>query len=458
MARLPEPLSRATFPPWVLHVLAGLRARGHAAFVVGGAVRDILLGREVKEYDLASDARPEEVAAAFPRVVPTGLPHGTVTVVTDGHPVEVTTFRGEGAYVDGRRPTEVTFLDDVVDDLARRDLTINAMAFDPITGLFVDPFGGERDLAARLVRAVGDPAVRFNEDGLRVMRAVRVASVLRFRIERGTRRAIPGALPTFRKVAIERVQAELSKLLVGRCPGYGIDLLRSTGILAHVIPELLEGYGMWQNRWHRYDVYHHVLRAVDAAEPPTLEIRLAALLHDIDKPRTAGPSPRGEAWEKSFHSHEVSGAERAKQICLRLRYPLKVVERVALLVREHQFIYTDSWSDAAVRRMLARVGDDAFDDLVAVRRADVKGRGRAVEEGLAEIDRLVARVEAERRRRPALGAKDLALHGGDVMEALGIGPSPEVGEAIRYLLDLVIEDPSRNTRETLLAALRERRA
>ena len=213
---------------------------------------------------------------------------------------------------------------------------------------------------------------------------------------------------------------------------------------------------MRQNRWHRYDVYHHVLRALDAAEP-RLEVRLATLLHDVDKPRTAGPSPKGEAWERSFHSHEVSGAERAKEIALRLRYPLKVVERVALLVREHQFVYTDGWSDAAVRRMLARVGDDAFDELVAVRRADVIGRGRAVEEGLAEIDRLVTRVEAERRKRPALGPKDLAVGGREVMEALGVGPSPEVGEAIRHLVDLVLEDPSRNTREQLLAVLAERR-
>jgi tRNA nucleotidyltransferase/poly(A) polymerase len=456
VAGLPEPLARASFPPWVLSVLGGLKAHGHAAFVVGGAVRDLLLGRSVKEYDLATDARPEEVAAAFPRVAPTGLAHGTVTVITDGQPVEVTTFRGEGAYLDGRRPTQVTFLDDVVEDLARRDLTINAMALDPLAGVFVDPFGGERDLAARVVRAVGEPSVRFNEDGLRVMRAVRVASVLRFRIERRTRRAIPRALPTFRKVAIERVQAELSKLLVGPCPRYGIDLLRRTGILALVLPELLEGFGLRQNRWHRYDVYHHVLRAVDAAEPATLEIRLATLLHDVDKPRTAVPSPKGDDWERSFYAHEVSGAERAKEICHRLRYPLKVAERVALLVREHQFVYSDSWSDAAVRRMLARVGDDAFDDLVAVRRADVQGRGRAVPEGLAELDRLVARVEAERRRRPALGPKDLALRGSEVMAALGVGPSPAVGEAIRHLLELVLEDPSRNTRDQLLAALAER--
>ncbi len=457
MATIPEPLARVAIPEPVRLVLEGLARLGQAAFIVGGAVRDPFLGKAPHEWDVATSALPEEVVGAFPKVVPTGLQHGTVTVVVDHHPIEVTTFRGEGAYQDGRRPTSVTFLRDVREDLARRDFTVNALAWDPVRGLFEDPFGGVADLRAKTIRAVGDARVRFGEDGLRIMRAARFASVLGFRLERATRRAIPGALATFEKVAVERVQAELTKILVGPRPRYGFELLRRTGVLGRVLPELLEGFGMRQNRWHRYDVYHHVLRSVDAA-PPRLGVRLATLLHDVDKPRTAAPRPGGEPWEKTFYDHERSGAERAREICLRLRYPNKLADEVAVLVREHQFVYSDEWSDGAVRRMLARVGEERWEALLAVRVADTRGRGRAVEEGLAEHERLAERVRRLVAARPALTARDLALRGQEVMEALGTGPGPQVGEAVKWLVEQVLDDPSRNTREGLLALLAARKA
>lgn len=450
MEGIPAGLSSFSPSSALRRVLEGLRDAGHEAFVVGGAVRDLACGGAPAEFDLATNAHPGRVAALFPRVVDTGVAHGTVTVVEDGHPFEVTTYRG-------RRPERGAPLPDDVgtieEDLSKRDFTINAMAFDPLDRRLLDLHGGRGDLASGIIRAVGIADERFAEDPLRTMRACRFAARFGFRVDRATRRAIPLHLAAFRGVAVERVQAELSKILVSPHPRYGIELLRRTGLLRLILPELLEGLGMRQNRWHRYDVYHHVLRAVQAAKP-TLVVRLATLLHDIDKPTTAAPSPKAEG-EMTFYSHEVSGARRAKEICERLRYPTKVTEEVSLLVREHQFVYSDEWSDGAVRRMLSRVGEEHFDALVAVREADIRGRGVATEEGLENVAALEGRVRAMLSARPVLRIRDLALGGRDVMRLLGVGSSPLVGEALKHLLSEVLESPEANTQDSLEALLWE---
>lgn len=448
----PPELLALEIPATVRAILARLVGAGHAAYVVGGAVRDALLGKAPHEWDVTTSARPAQVVALFPHVVPTGLQHGTVTVVQEGLPVEVTTFRGEGAYHDGRRPSEIRFLDDIALDLARRDFTVNAMAFDPVTGRFEDPHGGRLDLQRRTIRAVGAATERFAEDGLRAMRAVRFASVLGFRLERATRRAIPGALQTFRKVAAERIGAELGKLLTGARPRYGLELMRRTGLLAEVLPELLAGHGMRQNRWHRYDVYHHVLRVTDAATP-SIVVRLAALLHDIDKPLTARPKEGGEPGEHTFFDHERSGAARAKELCLRLRFPTKVAADVEVLVREHQVVYDASFSDGAIRRLLLRIGPERLDDWYALRRADVIGRATRVEEGLSDNAALFARLDAARAAKPALTAKELALRGEEIAALLGVPPGPEVGRAQRFLLQRVLDEPEANTKVGLTALL-----
>src|SRR6266404_203920 len=252
-------------------VLRTLRGASRQAWLAGGAVRDILCGAAAQDFDVATDALPEQVVRLFPRVIPTGMQHGTVTVLMGEHKVEVTTFRGEGPYEDGRRPTSVTFLGDIEGDLSRRDFTVNAIAWDPIGGV------------------LRDPLVRFREDGLRPLRAVRFASTLRLAIDPPTRRAISQTLDVFAKVAMERVREELVKLLVrGAPPSRGLRLMLRTGLLARVIPELLESVGFAQNRYHRWDVWRHTLRCVDAA-PPDLIVRLAALLHDVAKPRSAAP-------------------------------------------------------------------------------------------------------------------------------------------------------------------------
>ncbi|WP_050725213.1 CCA tRNA nucleotidyltransferase [Vulgatibacter incomptus] len=437
MPALPSQLAAYEPPGSLVAVLQTLRNHGHEAFVVGGAVRDLLCGIAPSELDLATDAPAERVAALFARVIPTGIAHGTVTVLHDGASYEVTTYRGDAPVIE--------------EDLARRDFTVNAMAFDPLEGRFLDLHGGRADLSNRLIRAVGEAHDRFGDDPLRVMRACRFASRMGFRIERKTRRAIPAHLQAFKKVAPERIRDELSKLLVGDHPRYGMELLRRTGLLALILPELLEGLGMRQNRWHRYDVYHHVLHAVNEADPK-LAVRLATLLHDVDKPTTAAPSAKVEG-ETTFYSHEVSGADRARAICERLRFSNRLSAKVSLLVREHQFVYSEAWSDGAVRRMLARVGEENFDDLIAVRKADLLGRAVAVEEGLDNLRALEDRVRGLLASRPALTTRDLAIGGRDVIEALSIPPSPVIGAALDHLLNEVIESPERNTREELQAIL-----
>ncbi len=336
---LPDP---KTVPADVMAVLRTLRGASRQAWLAGGAVRDILCGAAAQDFDVATDALPEQVVRLFPRVIPTGMQHGTVTVLSGEHKVEVTTFRGEGRYLDGRRPSSVTFLADIEGDLARRDFTVNAIAWDPIAGVLRDPFSGAEDLRRRRLRAVGDPLARFREDGLRPLRAVRFASTLRLALDPPTRLAIPEALDVFARVAMERVRDELIKLLVrGAPPSRGLRLLLRSGLLAHIVPELLESVNFAQNRYHRWDVWRHTLRCVDAA-PPDLVVRLAALLHDVAKPRSAAPK-EGAPGEHTFYDHEKLGARLATDILQRLKFPRRETERVALLVAEHNWHYLPEW-------------------------------------------------------------------------------------------------------------------
>lgn len=456
MPASPDP---ALIPEPVLAVLRALRAAGKQGFLAGGAVRDLVSiaeGRAAslpQDFDVATDALPEEVVRLFPRTAPTGLAHGTVTVLSGNHQIELTTFRGEGPYLDGRRPSSVTFLGDIAGDLARRDFTVNAMAWDPLANDLRDPFGGRVDLERRILRAVGDPLARFEEDGLRPLRAVRFACTLRLALEPRTRRAITLSLSTFDKVAKERVRDELTKLLVrGAPPSRGMRLLLRTGLLARIAPELLELVRFPQNRWHAYDVWRHTLRCLDES-PPDLTVRLAALLHDVAKPRCAGEG-KGPG-EHTFYDHERVGAVLAAQMLERLRIPRREFERVALLVREHNWHYLPEWTDATVRRTLARIGPLELPALWELRRADLRGRGRFVEEGLRNQAQAEERFAVELARGSALRISDLAIGGAEVMRALGRGPGREIGQVLQRLLERVLDDPELNTPERLLRLLPE---
>ncbi|HZH16474.1 MAG TPA: [cytidine(C)-cytidine(C)-adenosine (A)]-adding enzyme [Archangium sp.] len=410
--KTPTSLLEAEVPRPVLDVIARLHELGHAVFLVGGCVRDTLRGVHPKDFDVATSALPEQVKSAFRKVIPTGIQHGTVTVVQGGTHVEVTTFRSEGDYHDGRRPSAVTFEQDIVKDLSRRDFTINAMAWNPLTHELADPFGGQEDLKARVVRCVGSAIERFSEDGLRPMRAVRFAAVLDFTLDPSTQAAIPATLPVFRKVAHERVREEFVKLLLSKREAFGLALLADTGLLEVFLPELA-----------RADAEAaRLARTAAAAEPVDVEIRLAALLADLVSP------------------------QQAEEIGVRLKFPTKTIERVRLLISHAALERHVGDPDPALRRLLAKVGLANVEALTSVARARIQAREPA---RLPELDVLIGRLRALAASKPPLTGKDLALNGGAIMAALGVGPSPIVGEATRFLLEQVLDEPSLNEAEKL---------
>ncbi|XYH99977.1 CCA tRNA nucleotidyltransferase [Sorangium sp. So ce1128] len=441
-------------PEDVLGICRRLRERGKRGWIVGGCVRDLLRGQPAKDWDVATDALPDEVVASFRKVIPTGIQHGTVTVLVRGVPYEVTTLRGDGTYSDGRRPDRVEFVDDITADLARRDFTMNAIALDPVDGHLIDPFGGQKDLEAKTIRAVGDPNERFAEDGLRVLRAARFAATLEGSIEPETERAMGTARShqTFRCVSAERVRDEWLKAMRARRPSVAFEIMRRTELLAITCPEMIESVGCEQNRWHAFDVWGHAMACLDACKPEPI-LRVAALMHDIGKPRTRAFSDK--TLDYTFYEHERVGAEIAEPILARLRFSNDERARIVALIRHHLICYDDTWTDGAVRRWLRRVTPALAPDLYEIGVADALGKGREVTEDIASIGRLRARVEALLAAGAALSARDLAVNGSVLMKELGIPPSKLIGEILERLVELVTEEPEANTPERLLAAARD---
>ncbi len=419
--------------------------------IVGGAVRDELLGRPHADWDLATKLLPQAVMerarTAGLKVIPTGLQHGTVTVILEDRPVEVTTFRSDGDYLDGRRPESVRLGVDLIEDLSRRDFTINAMALPVGGGDLVDPFGGRTDLAARVIRAVGDPLQRFGEDGLRTLRACRFASQLGFEVEPATLAAIPQRLGVARKVAVERVFTELDKLLRGAEPQRGLDLLAQSGLLDLWLPELRPMLGCGQNRHHRHDVWVHTLEVVRLV-PAESGLRWAALLHDAGKPGTRSIGPDGEI---HFYGHEDYSLEIAEWILERLRASHALRKEVAALVRHHGTHPTEAWGGPACRRFLGRLVEEGLplDQWAAFGLADHLAKGLDLEARLVEHDRMLSRLGALAAARPPLALRDLALDGGALMKLADRPGGPWLGELQRRLLEAVLDDPAINTPERL---------
>jgi putative nucleotidyltransferase with HDIG domain len=430
-------------PDSVRSVMDRLWSHGHAAYVVGGSVRDALLERSAKDWDLATDARPDRLLAVFPGAVYENQ-FGTVAVREGEATHEVTTFRTDHDYADFRRPHRVEFGDDIRLDLARRDFTINAIAWgheaDAGASALVDPFGGVGDLEGRILRAVGDPGARFGEDALRMVRAVRLAAVLDFSIEPATLAAIRENAGLAAHVSGERVSAELEKLLAAARPSTGFRLMAETGLLHVLLPELDAQRGVPQNKVEGEDLFDHTLRSVDAAPADRPVVRLAALLHDLGKPSTLDDGP--------FRGHEAVGAEMAGTLLDRLHTPRAATERVVHLVRHHMFSYEDSWGDAGVRRFIQRVGADAVDDLFELRRADNVGSGVAADAN--GLDELRGRVEAELAASVVLDRSRLAVRGDELMAELAIPAGPRLGRILDELLERVIAEPKLNDRATLL--------
>ncbi|MFL5751239.1 MAG: CCA tRNA nucleotidyltransferase [Chloroflexota bacterium] len=436
----------AAVPPAVGDLLKGLWGAGHAAYVVGGSLRDTLLGRPAKDWDLATDALPDETLAVFPDATYENK-FGTVAVRREGDEFEITTFRREHDYADFRRPHRVEFGASLDEDLGRRDFTVNALAWGAEPGevpRLRDPFDGAADAAARILRAVGEPALRFEEDALRMLRAVRLATSLGFEIEPATLAAIRASAPLAAHLSGERVAMELDRILAAERPSIGLRLMAETGLLDAVLPELGAQRGVPQNKIPGDDLLDHTLRTVDAAASNPI-IRLAALVHDIGKPATQA--------DGHFYGHETVGAEQARALLDRLHEPRAVTERVGHLVRHHMFRYEPSWSDAAVRRFIGKVGGDALDALFALREADNIGSGVEREaDGLAELRR---RVAAELDAGPVLDRSSLAVDGDDLMRELGLPAGPALGRVLEALVDRVIDEPALNEPPTLLLLARE---
>ena len=442
----------AKVPDDVRGVCKRLKERGFKAYVVGGCVRDLLIGKDIADWDVTTDAKPPQMLDLFPRVIPTGIQHGTVTVLTGGMPVEVTTFRGEGAYSDGRRPDTVEFVSDITADLARRDFTVNAIALDPDDGHVIDPFHGRRDIERHVIRAVGTPLDRFREDGLRVLRAARFVATLGFDLDAETEKAIEPSLDVFKKVSAERVRDEWVKAMKARKPSRAFDVMQKNGIMAITCPEMIEGVGMEQNKWHTFDVWRHGMECLDACAGDPI-LRIAAMLHDVGKPRSRAFSDKTKDW--TFYDHERIGAEIADPICQRLRFSNDERTRIVHLVKNHLFHYTDEWTDATVRRFIQRIGKERLEDLYALNEADVRAKGREGGPDLSPLMGLKAHVAKVIAAGDALTTRDLAIDGRDIMKELGLVPGPEVGRVLKTLLDEVIADPKKNDRDVLLAIARK---
>lgn len=463
-----ETSSPIAIPREALEVIQTLQEAGFEAYLVGGCVRDILLGREPEDWDVATNALPEEVLTLFEHSFYENN-FGTVGIVfeeaaDDRHKtIEVTTYRNEGTYSDKRRPDEVSFTKNIEDDLKRRDFTINSIAFlpdfahtnpsDVSRGTFIDPFHGKRDLENKTIRAVGDPNERFNEDALRSMRAVRIASVLNFSIDSATQEAITTHASDLTHIAEERIRDEFIKLISSPHPMAGMFLMERLTILEHILPEFKPTFHMEQNKAHAFTVWEHLLRSLQytADKNLPLHVRLAAVFHDIGKGYTRERSKKKDDW--AFYGHEVVGARITKSILERLKFERQLVTRVTKLVRWHMFFSdTDQITLSAVRRMIRNVGKENVEDLLALRRADRIGTGRPKESPyrLRKYESMIDEV-----MRDPISVGMLNIKGDDIIGITASTPGAHVGHILHALLDEVLDEPAKNNTDYLRERARE---
>lgn len=445
-----------TIPKEVKEVVATLKKSGYEAYLVGGCVRDLIRDQKPNDWDVTTNARPPEITKLFKKhFIDNNF--GMVTVLTGSSEsslkeIQVMPYRIERDYRDQRHPGKIDFIDSLQEDLARRDFTINAIALEVKDDktILVDPFEGQQDLADHIIRAVGQPDERFNEDALRMMRAVRLATTLDFEIELKTLQAIQKQAHLLKNISAERIRDELVKIIMSVRAAEGVDLLRQVGLLRYIIPELEEGYDVDQNKHHIYNVYEHSIRSLRyAAEQGfSLHVRLAALLHDVAKPKTKS----GQGAEATFYNHEVVGANMTEKIMKRLRFPSQDIRQVVRLVRYHLFYYNvDEVGESSVRKLIRRVGLENIPDLIQVRMADRIGSGvpKAKPYKLRHLEYMV-----ERLAQDPISTEMLAVNGYDIMKTLGIKPGPKIGQVLHILLEQVLEDPKKNKKEILLEEVR----
>jgi len=438
-------------PREISQVSGKLREAGFEAYLVGGCVRDLLLGRTPKDWDITTNAKPEDVQRLFPESFYEN-DFGTVGVKTGSADpaleiVEVTPYRTETGYSDKRRPDAVVFGDSLEEDLARRDFTVNAIALDESKGHIVDPYKGQKDIESRVLRAVGDARVRFEEDGLRLMRAIRLVAELDFALDEGTAAAIQEKGANLQHVSRERVRDELVRILNSKQPMMALVLAQQLGILGYIAPDLPRGVGVEQNQAHSYDVFGHLMRSMQHAADKEwdFDTRLAALFHDIAKPETRRWSEEKKEW--TFHGHEVVGSRMTRRALEDLKFPRETVERVAKLVRWHMFFSDpDQITLSAVRRMIRNVGEENIWDLLNLRICDRIGTGRPKEQPF-RFRKYKAMVEQALRDPICVGM--LKTDGNRLMERFNVEPGPRIGWTLSALLEDILEDPERNTEEYL---------
>lgn len=446
----------ASIPDAVKAVLLCFGENGYKAYVVGGTSRALISGTRPKDWDISTDAKPEAIRQVLDAcgrgfgeysVVDAGIKHGSVSLIVRGAPneeplrVDVTAFRVEEGYSDHRRPDRVILSASVQDDLSRRDFTINAIALSWPELEVVDPFGGSRDLRKRIIRAVGEPRERFREDPLRMLRAVRFRSELGFRIEPATRQAIGCLSDMIGLVSKERIRNEVIRILTGEFAEDALHDMRQLGLLEEVFPGFFD----------ETSLFVHSARTV-AFVRPTVHLRLAALLHDAGKPSTASVDEAGEA---HYYGHQAAGAQMAEDSLRRVRFDAATITKVSLLIREHMFSFPPDITDAGIRRLVRRVGPENVEDLIELRRADMAASGADLTACMRYAEWMKARVASAVAEEAPLNEPDLAIDGRDVMEVLGIPPGPQVGALLRELLEIVLDDPSRNRREDLIDILPE---
>jgi len=433
---------------------------GYEAYLVGGAVRDIMLKKPCSDWDVTTNATPEQVMSMFKFVIPTGIAHGTVTVHFHDTEIEVTTFRTESDYSDGRHPDKIAYAATIQEDLSRRDFTMNSIAVNLKDGKIVDPFGGRKDIKKKIIRTVGNANERFMEDGLRPIRALRFASQLKFCIEKDTYSEIrnENVQKKITSISIERFRDEFLKMMKSEKPSVGLKLMEETGILNLFIPEFQICRGCIQGDgrgFHDFDVLDHLFYACDGAPVEKYKVRLAALFHDIAKPqcKKVVTGPDGSE-QYTFYNHDNAGAKITENILRRLKFSNEEIADISHLVRNHMFHYESSWSDAAVRRFIVRVGLVYMNDLFDLRVADVYGmhnnevnlRNSTTSENLLEFQE---RIEKITEKQNALSLKDLAVNGKDLIEA-GIPAGKRLGFILNELFEAVLEDPDLNQKEKLL--------
>ena len=437
-----------TLPQDVKFILNTLQNAGYEAYAVGGCVRDSILGRIPDDWDITTSAKPLEVKELFPKSFDTGIQHGTITVLINHVGYEVTTYRIDGEYEDGRHPKQVQFTPNLVEDLKRRDFTINAMAYNDEEGL-VDCFEGLKDIENKVIRCVGDPYERFNEDALRIMRAVRFAAQLGYDIDVTTKQAVRDLAPNLSKISVERINVELTKLLVSKHPEMMRDLYE-LGITAIVLPEFDLTMKTGQNNPHHcYNVGEHTIHALMNVREDKV-LRLAALLHDFGKPQC---KTTGESGRDHFYGHPAVSEELAKAILRRLRYDNDTIAKVSRLVLYHDYRMGDGRK--GTRKAMSKVGEDLFDMLLELQHADILAQsdyGR--EEKLENLSRVRKDVEAIRAQSECVSLKTLAVTGNDLIHA-GMKPGKEIGETLTRLLEVVLENPERNTKEELLELVKK---